>query len=66
MGKKCLIAYSSITGHTEKVALKFKETFEKQGWKWENVAVVSERVLDLSPLGATFNSTALTLQISNN
>jgi hypothetical protein len=33
MGKKCLIAYSSITGHTEKVALKFKETFEKQGWQ---------------------------------
>jgi hypothetical protein len=33
MSKKCLIAYSSITGHTEKVALKFKETFEKRGWQ---------------------------------
>jgi hypothetical protein len=32
MGKRCLITYSSITGHTEKVALKFKETFEKNGW----------------------------------
>lgn len=42
------------------------ETFEKQGWKWENVAVVSQRVLDLSPLGAAFDSSAPTLQISNN
>ena len=33
MGKRCLITYSSITGHTEKVALKFKETFEKNGWR---------------------------------
>jgi hypothetical protein len=33
MGKRCLITYSSITGHTEKVALKFKETFEKNGWQ---------------------------------
>jgi hypothetical protein len=33
MGKRCLITYSSITGHTEKVALKFKETFEKSGWQ---------------------------------
>jgi hypothetical protein len=33
MGKKCLIAYSSITGHTEKVALKFKDIFEKRGWQ---------------------------------
>jgi len=33
MVKKCLITYSSITGNTEKVALKFKETFEKKGWQ---------------------------------
>jgi hypothetical protein len=33
MGKKCLIAYSSFTGNTEKVALRFKETFEKNGWQ---------------------------------
>ena len=32
MGKRCLITYSSITGNTEKVALKFKETFEKKNW----------------------------------
>jgi hypothetical protein len=32
MDKKCLITYSSITGNTEKVALKFKETFEKKSW----------------------------------
>ena len=33
MGKRCLITYSSITGNTEKVALKFKETFENKGWQ---------------------------------
>jgi hypothetical protein len=32
-------------------------TFEKQGWKWENVRVVSEKVLLLSPLGQSFDST---------
>jgi menaquinone-dependent protoporphyrinogen IX oxidase len=31
--KKCLITYSSLTGNTEKVALRFKETFEKRGWQ---------------------------------
>ncbi len=33
MAKKCLILYSSYTGHTEKVAERFKSTFEKHGWK---------------------------------
>jgi hypothetical protein len=33
MNKKCLIAYSSLTGNTEKVALRFKETFENKGWQ---------------------------------
>jgi hypothetical protein len=32
MSNKCLITYTSFTGNTEKVALRFKETFEKQGW----------------------------------
>jgi hypothetical protein len=31
------------------------DQFEKQGWKWENVRVVSDKVLSLSPLGETFN-----------
>jgi hypothetical protein len=33
MEKRCLITYSSISGNTEKVALRFKETFEKRGWR---------------------------------
>ena len=33
MDKKCLITYSSFTGNTEKVALRFKETFENHGWQ---------------------------------
>ena len=33
MGKKCLITYSSFSGNTEKVALRFKETFERHGWQ---------------------------------
>jgi hypothetical protein len=32
MAKKCLIIYSSYTGNTEKVASRFKNTFEKHGW----------------------------------
>jgi len=32
MSKKCLIIYSSNTGNTEKVALRFKSTFERHGW----------------------------------
>lgn len=33
MVKRCLVTYSSYTGNTEKVALKFKETFEQNGWQ---------------------------------
>jgi hypothetical protein len=33
MSKKCLILYSSYTGHTAKVAERFKSTFEKNGWE---------------------------------
>ena len=33
MAGKCLILYSSYTGHTEKVAARFKSTFEKNGWE---------------------------------
>ncbi|MBN1191849.1 MAG: hypothetical protein JXA46_19010 [Dehalococcoidales bacterium] len=32
MGKTCLITYTSFSGNTEKVALRFKSTFEQQGW----------------------------------
>ena len=32
MGKRCLIIYSSYTGNTEKVASRFKATFEREGW----------------------------------
>jgi hypothetical protein len=35
MSKKCLITYTSLTGNTEKVALRFKETFENNGWECE-------------------------------
>ena len=33
MEKRCLIAYSSYTGNTEKVANRFKDVFEDQGWE---------------------------------
>ena len=42
------------------------EEFEKQGWKWENVAVVSERVLNLSPLGEVFESKPENVEIEAN
>lgn len=33
MRKKCLITYTSFTGNTEKVALRFRKTFEAKGWQ---------------------------------
>lgn len=33
MSYKSLIAYASDTGNTEKLAFRFKETFEKNGWE---------------------------------
>lgn len=34
--RKALIVYASITGNTEKVAMRFKETIEKKGQPWED------------------------------
>ncbi len=42
MGNKCLITYSSNTGNTEKVALRFRETFEKNGWQCDFFKVRKE------------------------
>ena len=42
MGKKCLIMYSSLSGNTEKVALRFKDTFEKHGWECDNFKVTGK------------------------
>ena len=42
MGNKCLITYSSYTGNTEKVALRFKETFEQKGWQCDVFKVRKE------------------------
>jgi menaquinone-dependent protoporphyrinogen IX oxidase len=33
VGKKCLITYSSFSGNTEKVALRFKKVFDSRGWQ---------------------------------
>lgn len=35
MTQKCLIIYTSLTGNTEKVALRFKSTFERNGWEYD-------------------------------
>ena len=32
MDRKCLVTYSSYSGNTEKVAVRFREVFEKNGW----------------------------------
>jgi hypothetical protein len=39
MAKRCLITYSSMTGNTEKVALRLKETFENKGWQCHSFKV---------------------------
>lgn len=42
MGNKCLIMYSSLSGNTEKVALRFRSTFEKHGWECDTFKVDSK------------------------
>jgi hypothetical protein len=39
MAKKSLIIYASLTGNTEKVAMRFKEVFEKMGWECDTYKV---------------------------
>ncbi|OGO32522.1 MAG: hypothetical protein A2Z29_06950 [Chloroflexi bacterium RBG_16_56_11] len=39
MGKKCLIIYASLTGNTEKVAFRFKSTFERNGWECDSFKI---------------------------
>ncbi len=46
MNNRCLITYSSYTGNTEKVALRFKETFENQGWQCD-IFKVEKRAEDI-------------------
>jgi hypothetical protein len=41
------------------------DAFEKQGWKWENVRVVSEKVLSLNPLGQAFEQQPAGIEITN-
>ncbi len=53
MGKKCLIIYASLSGNTEKVALRFKSTFEKQGWQCD--AFKLDRKTDMHHLPFKFN-----------
>jgi hypothetical protein len=47
MEKKCLVIYSSNTGNTEKVALRIKNTFERQGWKCDifKIRKIAEDIL---------------------
>jgi len=40
--KKALIIYASVTGNTEKVALKFKEVYEKFGWQCDAFKVTKK------------------------
>jgi flavodoxin len=48
MAKKCLVLYQSNTGNTEKVALKFKSTFEQHGWQCDAFRI--SRKTDLATL----------------
>jgi flavorubredoxin len=43
--KKCLILYQSMTGNTEKVALRFKKAFDKKGWQCDMFKF--EKALDI-------------------
>ncbi len=47
-------------------SIKSGKIFEDQGWKWQNVITVSDKVLALSPLGVAFSPDAPSMQMSNN
>jgi hypothetical protein len=46
MSPKALILFASKTGNTEKIAWKFKQTFEKKGWQCDIFKVDKKLVLD--------------------
>lgn len=52
MGKRCLIIYGSLSGNTEKVALRFKSTFEKYGWECDSFKL--DRKTDMNRLPFKF------------
>lgn len=47
--KKSLILYQSMSGNTEKVALRFKKAFEKKGWKCDVFKIDKEIDVNNSP-----------------
>jgi len=49
MPKKSLILYASISGNTEKVALRFKQVFEKMGWECDMVKINKKTPADPPP-----------------
>ena len=53
MRKSCLIVYASRRGNTEKVALRFKRTFEKHGWICDSFKI--KRQTDLNHLDFNFS-----------
>ncbi len=55
-----------VIDNGERLPVASADQFEKQGWKWENVVTVSQRILDLSPLGNTFDSQPPVTQIASN
>lgn len=49
MAKRSLILYASMSGNTEKVALRFKGVFEKKGWECDLLKVTSKTDIFKSP-----------------
>ena len=49
MSKRSLILYASRTGHTEKVALRFKQVFEKYGWECDMLKIDKNTDVTASP-----------------
>ena len=47
--KKGLILYQTMTGNTEKVALRFKKAFEKKGWQCDMFKVDKDMDVDNLP-----------------
>jgi hypothetical protein len=48
--KKSLILYQSMTGNTEKVALRFKKVFEQKGWQCDTFKVDKKTDINNPPI----------------
>jgi len=56
MSKKSLILYASLTGNTNKVAVRFQEVFQKMGWECDMEIISRTKARDIEKPSIDFQS----------